>query len=354
MENIGTLILVNLESCRILLKKGFQYGQRYIDNFIKCNVIPFCIFYSNRFNYFIKTTILPYIEQLNHGDIFLVLMSLFLIILLSYYFDTNKRLKYCTNLCYGLSEELYESDDLLLRERQLRLRLRKNYRSKYVILTKKYNILSDKYKKLQGENKQEESKSQEKKEITFENIIEHCSDRCEKSLADIYKTNTIKYNYDDFTHIHGENSLTVLISDTQQQNEIKESSSHRRIYLEELGNTRYVDEENVQNYDEPYYKVIIKEHSKNFENAIVGLPSLIHTKSFRHFKVEGEGSAGSLRSYLGTTLPNKIYKMYGVHTVSGNSVSNIPLVPLNRNWTDEKVYEYFDFSKEQIKFIESL
>ena len=39
------------------------------------------------------------------------------------------------------------------------------------------------------------------------------------------------------------------------------------------------------------------------------------------------------------------------HNLSSDTCKWIPLVPLNKEWTDDEVYEYFKLSEDEIKLV---
>lgn len=79
----------------------------------------------------------------------------------------------------------------------------------------------------------------------------------------------------------------------------------------------------------------------------------IHTGSYVSFKVQNNIEAKSLLSYLKTNFVNKLLSIRKIsQTISKDTIKYIPIVPLNREWTDLDIYKYFKFTNEEIKLIE--
>lgn len=82
---------------------------------------------------------------------------------------------------------------------------------------------------------------------------------------------------------------------------------------------------------------------------------MIHT--YISFKVNNENEAKSLLSYLRCKLPNVILGLRKISQHINKDINKdtckwIPLVPLDREWTDDMVYEYFNLTPDEIKLIE--
>ena len=112
---------------------------------------------------------------------------------------------------------------------------------------------------------------------------------------------------------------------------------------------KYID---VYEFNEKntFWKVITPESSfkefSGFGEKFIGKPYEIHAGSYISFRVNNEEEAKSLLSYLDTNFANY---MLSVRKISQHINSNvckwIPLVPLDRIWTDDKVCEYLKIEK---------
>ena len=104
-----------------------------------------------------------------------------------------------------------------------------------------------------------------------------------------------------------------------------------------------------------FWKVITAEANggnKCFGNIFIGQPDEIHTGSYISFKVSNENEAKSLISYMKCRLPNFMLSLRKMSQHSNESTCKwIPLPPLNKEWTDDEVYNYFKLSEDDIKLI---
>ena len=77
------------------------------------------------------------------------------------------------------------------------------------------------------------------------------------------------------------------------------------------------------------------------KNMFVAGPDVIHSSTYMSFEVGSESEAHSLVSYLRTVLVNTLLAARKpTQNMSKDTLSLIPLVPLDRTWTDEGVREY--------------
>ena len=75
--------------------------------------------------------------------------------------------------------------------------------------------------------------------------------------------------------------------------------------------------------------------------------------SYISFYVDNENEAKSLLLYLNTKFSNKILSIRKVSQgIKGDTCKWIPMVPFDREWTDEMLYEYFNLTQEEIEIIE--
>jgi site-specific DNA-methyltransferase (adenine-specific) len=114
--------------------------------------------------------------------------------------------------------------------------------------------------------------------------------------------------------------------------------------LKSKNRTRYLDSYNF-NESNTYWKVITPEASfgafSGFGEIFVGRPDEIHTGSYISFKTNNEYEANSLMSYLKTKFANHMLSIRKISQhINGDVCKWIPLLPLDRIWTDELVCEY--------------
>ena len=113
---------------------------------------------------------------------------------------------------------------------------------------------------------------------------------------------------------------------------------------------RYKYLENFEfNEKNTFWKVITAEangKSPNFGAKFIGNPNEVHTGSYISFRVANEEEAKSLLSYLETKFANHLLSVRKISQhINGDVCKWIPLVPLDRIWTDEAVCEYLDIEQ---------
>ena len=124
---------------------------------------------------------------------------------------------------------------------------------------------------------------------------------------------------------------------------------------QQKGFIKYIDKKFIKKeYD--FYKIITPKASfggsSGFGNTFIGTTNEVHTGSYISFKVSNENEAKSLLSYIKCKLPNFMLSLRKMsHNLCEDTCKWIPLVPLNKEWTDEEVYKYFKLSEDEIKLV---
>ena len=110
----------------------------------------------------------------------------------------------------------------------------------------------------------------------------------------------------------------------------------------------------IDNYDfnekNTFWKVITTRAAfkafSGFGEKFIGKPNEIHTGSYISFRVNNEEEAKSLLSYLDTKFANHMLSIRKIsQDISENTCKWIPLVPLDRKWTDGLVCEYLQIDQ---------
>lgn len=110
------------------------------------------------------------------------------------------------------------------------------------------------------------------------------------------------------------------------------------------GHIQYIDPKHVKNpYD--FWKVITPQGSgkggDGFGKIMVARPSEVASQTYFTFKVGSKKEADSLKSYLETETVNYLLSLRKIDQhISESTLAWIPLVPLDRIWTDAKVRAY--------------
>jgi site-specific DNA-methyltransferase (adenine-specific) len=110
----------------------------------------------------------------------------------------------------------------------------------------------------------------------------------------------------------------------------------------------------VDNYEftqeNTFWKVITPRAAykafSGFGEIFIGKPNEIHSGSYISFRVNSEDEAKSLQSFLTTKMVNHLLSIRKIsQDISENTCKWIPLVPLDRIWTDEIVCAYLNINK---------
>ena len=124
---------------------------------------------------------------------------------------------------------------------------------------------------------------------------------------------------------------------------------------QQKGFEKYIDIKDIKK-EYKFWKVITAEaayeHKSGFGNTFIGNIDEVHTGSYISFKVSNENEGKSLLSYMKCRLPNFMLSLRKSSQHNNEDVCKwIPLPPLNKEWTDDEVYQHFKLSEEDIKLI---
>jgi site-specific DNA-methyltransferase (adenine-specific) len=139
----------------------------------------------------------------------------------------------------------------------------------------------------------------------------------------------------------------------------KKSSGNILVYVsKQKGYKKYIDKK-FMNAPVNTWKVITAEAShtsgSSFGNTFIGKPNECHTGSYISFNVKNSNEADSLLTYLKCKLPNLLLSIRKISQhISADTCKWIPLVPLDKNWTDQLLFEYFEFDEELIGLVNNI
>jgi hypothetical protein len=126
---------------------------------------------------------------------------------------------------------------------------------------------------------------------------------------------------------------------------------------QQKGFIKYIDNKFIKN-EFDFFKIITArashEAKSGFGNIFIGNTNEIHTGSYISFKINNENEAKSLLSYMKCRLPNFLLSLRkSSQDISENTCKWIPLPPLNIFWTDDELYKYYKFTKDEINIIKT-
>lgn len=121
------------------------------------------------------------------------------------------------------------------------------------------------------------------------------------------------------------------------------------------GSVKYVDKKHITNPFN-FWKVFISQGNgkvnDGFINFIIGTPNEIASQSYFGFKVQNKREAESLISYLETDFTNFMLWLRKIdHHINKDTLSWIPLPPLNKSWTNASIEKYYKLTNSEIKTI---
>jgi site-specific DNA-methyltransferase (adenine-specific) len=156
-------------------------------------------------------------------------------------------------------------------------------------------------------------------------------------------------SYDNISLLYKSQRIYKIEIIDKRLSNIKQNSNYIKCYVsQQKGNIKYIDKNFVKR-DISRWKVITTQASgkgyDGFGNIFVGKPNEVHNASYISFEVKNENEAKSLFSYLKSKFANFMLSLRkNTQNISEKTLLWVPLVPLDKEWTDE---ELFKFSKEQ-------
>jgi site-specific DNA-methyltransferase (adenine-specific) len=121
------------------------------------------------------------------------------------------------------------------------------------------------------------------------------------------------------------------------------------------GFEKWIDRTKVDKQSVNYRVVTPRAATKGgsgFGNLFISKPGDFLSDSYISFYVNSEEEAISLLSYLKTKFANYLLSVRKVSQgVKSDTCKWIPLVPLDKVWDDEKLFEYFNLDTTEIGLI---
>src|SRR3989344_150385 len=147
--------------------------------------------------------------------------------------------------------------------------------------------------------------------------------------------------YDSITKLYMNQNYYGLQTNDKRLND---NNEFIKCYVsKQKGFIKYIDKKYITK-DYKFYKIITArasyEHKSGFGNMFIDNADSVFTKSYISFKIKNDKEAKSLLSYLKCKLPNVILSLRkNSQDISENTCKWIPLLPLDREWTNKKIYE---------------
>jgi site-specific DNA-methyltransferase (adenine-specific) len=122
------------------------------------------------------------------------------------------------------------------------------------------------------------------------------------------------------------------------------------------GFEKYIDINQIKNDSSLIsFKVITARANggkKSFGNKFIGFPNEVWCGSYVALEVKSKKEAESLISYMDTKFCNFMLGLRkNTQDIKPDTMKWIPLVPFDRIWTDEMLFEYFNLTEEEKELI---
>lgn len=120
-------------------------------------------------------------------------------------------------------------------------------------------------------------------------------------------------------------------------------------YMKNKDRIRYIAKKDIEIPDErKVWKVVSPRCQGQFDSGIghltVSLPTSVFTHTYYGFRCNNESECNSLISFLNCQLPNNLLNARKTTPhISKTTFKWIPLPPLDRTWSNEKILEYYGY-----------
>lgn len=153
---------------------------------------------------------------------------------------------------------------------------------------------------------------------------------------------------------HGQNYYNIK---TNCPNLIDDDTKVKCYVSKQKGSVKYIDVKYIKGNKDGWKVITARVSHKaksGFGNTFVGKPNEVCSQSYILFDVRNEIEAYSLVSYLKCKFPNFMLSLRKMsQDINENTCKWIPLIPLDRIWTNDIIYEYFHFTDEEIELIKT-
>jgi site-specific DNA-methyltransferase (adenine-specific) len=163
----------------------------------------------------------------------------------------------------------------------------------------------------------------------------------------------IKYsNFEDIYRSKG--YFGVSLTNTNLKN-TKTIDDEIVVYMsKQKGFIKYIDKKHITKNITKWKVITPSANGKRpcFGNIFIGKPNEVYSESYIGFEVKNEIEADSLLSYLKCKTTNFLLALRkNTQNISLKTLKWIPSVPLDRIWSDEQLYEYFNLHEVEINLI---
>ena len=162
-------------------------------------------------------------------------------------------------------------------------------------------------------------------------------------------------NVDMITKLYKSQDYHKIQTNDKRLTDIKNNNDDIKCYVsQQKGFIKYINKNEIKT-NISKYKVLTPDgngSNKCFGNLFIAYPNEVHCKTYISFEIDTECEAKSLLSYMKCKFPNFMLSLRKIsqHT-SAFTCKWVPLISLDREWTDTEVYKFFKLSNDEIKLI---
>ena len=175
------------------------------------------------------------------------------------------------------------------------------------------------------------------------------------SITTIDKINDIKIEYDNifdvnkYSNLYEFNSIINKINNKNYDNlhNVWKNTKPQKYNISYTAIRGHVNLKGIKMHDDDFYSII----SKNNKVNIVDDEN--YNKYFINFNFDNLNESFNFLNYIKTRFASFCLSIFknNQHMESGE-LKNIPWLDFSQEWTDEKLYNHFNITEEEIKFIE--
>jgi len=181
-------------------------------------------------------------------------------------------------------------------------------------------------------------------DMKYHSLLDKILLNMENSLKSISKSKSFWMNFNDnqLDSIKSENNILCYVS--------KNKGLKKYIQIEKISNSAKLSINRFKVFT-PY----AAGYSSNlgiFGNKIIGLPNEVSSNTYMTLLVNSESEAKSLTSYMNTKFCKFFLSLRkNTQNMKPDTFKWIPIVPFDREWTDELLFDYFNLTEEEKKLI---
>ena len=164
--------------------------------------------------------------------------------------------------------------------------------------------------------------------------------------------------YDNISSLIQPRSLFGISTDDKRLETIKKDNYIKCYVSKQKGFEKWININEIKDIQKTkHFRVVTPRAAtkggEGFGNIFISNPNECISDTYISIPTNAENEAKSIKSYLETKFANFLLSLRKIsQTVKADTCKWIPIVPFNRIWTDEQLYEYFKLSQEEISLIE--